>query len=128
MPEPAKTTKAKTADLSNRFAALAAPAPEVPEEEPPARPARQPRAVSAVTAAPPMAAEQSRPKDWPVRIPLNVDEEMRRALEEARLDDRIETTARIRAMIQLWQEDDRLRARVNKRARDLRPGSRIPHR
>ena len=57
---------------------------------------------------------------WSVRVPLNVDEEMRRALEVARMDDRIETTARVRAMIQLWQEDERLRARINKRAKDMR--------
>jgi hypothetical protein len=45
---------------------------------------------------------------------------MKRALELARVEDGIVATARIRAMIQLWQEDERLRARVNKRARDLR--------
>jgi hypothetical protein len=120
----ARTTRAKAAEVGNRFAALAAaPAPEVqPDDdgqgEAPA--VRQPQAVTAVRAAGPMPAAQRAPKRWPVRIPLNTDEEMRRALEEARLEDRIDTTARIRAMIQLWQEDDRLRARVNKRAKDLR--------
>lgn len=129
MAEHAKSARTKAADLGNRFAALAA-APAVPPEEAKdtAPRARQPRAVSAVSAAGPMPAEQKTPKDWPVRIPLNVDEEMRRALEQARVDDRIETTARIRAMIQLWQEDERLRTRVNRRARDLRPGSRQPRR
>lgn len=117
MPDP-KTTKAKTADLGNRFAQLAA-VPAEPEEE--TRPARQSRAAAVVRDNGPMPAEQEAPKEteW-VRIPLNVDEEMRRALEQARLDDRIETTVRIRAMIQLWQEDERHRARVDKRARMLR--------
>jgi hypothetical protein len=120
----ARNTKARAAEVGNRFAALAAtPAPAVQpgdDDQGAAAPARQPRAVAAVRAAGPMPAAQGTPKRWPVRIPLNADEEMRRALEEARLEDRIDTTARIRAMIQLWQEDDRLRARVNKRAKDLR--------
>jgi hypothetical protein len=71
-------------------------------------------------------ADQPRVKEWPVRIPLNVDDEMRRALEQARVDDRIETTARIRAMIHLWREDQAFRARVNKLAPSFRPGGRAP--
>jgi hypothetical protein len=51
---------------------------------------------------------------------------MRRALEQARVDDRIETTARIRAMIRLWQEDEQFRARVNELAPAFRPGGRAP--
>jgi hypothetical protein len=98
---------------------------------------RRPSSVSslrAAAAAPaPLAAsaepipeEQPRAKEWPVRIPLNVDDGMRRALEQARVDDRIETTARIRAMIHLWQEDDQFRARVNELAATFRPGARPP--
>jgi hypothetical protein len=107
----ARTTRARAAEVGDRFAALAAtPAPggqadDDQDETPAAR-----RSTGAMPAA------QKPPKRWPVRVPLNVDEEMRRDLELARLDDRIDTTARIRAMIRLWQEDDRLRARVNKRA------------
>ena len=74
--------------------------------------------------AEPMPADQSRAKEWPVRIPLNVDDDMRRALEGARVDDRIETTARIRAMIHLWQEDRAFRDRVNELARSFRAGGR----
>lgn len=77
----------------------------------------------AVSAAP-MPADRPRAKEWPVRIPLNVDDEMRRALEQARVDDRIETTARIRAMIHLWQEDQAFRDRVNELAPSFRPGVR----
>jgi hypothetical protein len=78
--------------------------------------------AAALADAPAPAAEKKGPR-FKVRIPLNADPEMRRALEEARLEDRIDTTTRIRAMIKLWQEDDRLRARVNKRAAqpDVRP-------
>jgi hypothetical protein len=80
----------------------------------------------AASAAPMPADDQPRAKEWPVRIPLNVDDEMRRALESARVDDRIETTARIRAMIHLWQEDPAFRDRVNKLAPSFRPGGRAP--
>jgi hypothetical protein len=82
-------------------------------------------AAPAPLAAGPPPADQPRPvKAWPVRIPLNVDDEMRRALEQARTAYRIETTARIRAMISLWQEDETFRARVNELAPDFRPGAR----
>lgn len=76
--------------------------------------------------AAPIADDQPKAKEWPVRIPLNVDDEMRRALEQARVDDRIETTARIRAMIHLWQQDQAFRARVNELAPSFRPGGRAP--
>ena len=51
---------------------------------------------------------------------MTASTDMKRDLELARLDDGIEVTARLRAMITLWQEDPKLRARVDKRARDLR--------
>jgi hypothetical protein len=102
-----KTGLRRPSSVSNLRAAAAAPAP------------------LAATAAP-MPEDQPRAKEWPVRIPLNVDDEMRTALEQARTADRIETTARIRAMIHLWQEDEQFRARVNELARTFRPGSRSP--
>jgi len=73
----------------------------------------------AATAAP-MPAEQDKPDRWPARISMTASTEMKRALDLARLDDGIEVTARIRAMITLWQEDRRLRARVDKLAKTLR--------
>ena len=73
----------------------------------------------AATAAP-MPAEQDKPDRWPARISMTASPEMKRALDLARLNDGIEVTARIRAMITLWQEDRRLRARVDKLARTLR--------
>jgi hypothetical protein len=124
MAEQAKaTTRTRAADLGSRIAALH---PEGTAEEAPAPKARAPRAPRAAraarmpAAAPAMPAAQKTPERWPERISLKTDTDMKRALEQARLDDRIEVTARIRAMIQLWQEDDRLRARVDRRARDLR--------
>lgn len=65
-------------------------------------------------------AEQERPDKWPARISLTASADMKRALDLARVDDGIEATARIRAMIALWQSDERLRARVDKLARSLR--------
>jgi glucose/arabinose dehydrogenase len=73
-----------------------------------------------VATAAPMPAEQDKPDRWPARISMTASPEMKRALDLARLDDGIEVTARIRAMITLWQEDRRLRARVDKLARTLR--------
>ena len=57
---------------------------------------------------------------WAARISMTVSPAMKRDLELARLDDGIEVTARLRAMITLWQQDPKLRARVDKLARDLR--------
>jgi len=68
----------------------------------------------------PMPAEQDKPDRWPARISMTASLEMKRALDLARLDDGIEVTARIRAMITLWQEDRRLRDRVDKLAKALR--------
>jgi hypothetical protein len=92
----------RPSSVTNLRAAAAAPAP--------------------LAAGPPPPEEQPRPakKKYPERIPLNVDDEMRRALEQARVNDRVETTARIRAMIHLWQEDETFRARVNELAPDFR--------
>lgn len=102
-----KTGLRRPSSVSNLRAAAAAPA-------------------TLAATAPPTPQDQPRAKEWPVRIPLNVDDDMRRALEQARVDDRIETTARIRAMIHLWQEDEQFRARVNELAPTFRPGSRGP--
>lgn len=86
-------------------------------------------ASSAVTAEPeivpepapaPVPAGQDKADKWPARISLTASPEMKRALDLARVDDGIEATARIRAMIALWQSDDRLRVRVDKLARSLR--------
>lgn len=70
--------------------------------------------------AAPMPAEQDRPEKWAARISMTASPDMKRDLELARLDDGIEVTARLRAMITLWQEDPKLRARVDKLARGLR--------
>jgi hypothetical protein len=67
-----------------------------------------------------MPATQSRPPTWDARLSLTLSQEMKRALGQAKLDDGIEDTARIRAMITLWQDDERLRHRVDRLAKTLR--------
>jgi hypothetical protein len=57
---------------------------------------------------------------WTTRISMTASRDMKRQLEEARLDDGIEVTARLRAMIALWQSDPQLRGRVDDLARTLR--------
>lgn len=51
---------------------------------------------------------------------MTASREMKRDLDLARLDDGIEVTTRLRAMITLWQDDPKLRARIDKLARELR--------
>lgn len=65
----------------------------------------------------PMPAEQAKPEKFPARISMKVTPDMKRDLELARIDDGVEVTVRLRAMITLWQEDPKLRARIDKQAR-----------
>lgn len=69
--------------------------------------------------AAPMPAEQDKPEKFPARISMTATPDMKRDLDLARMDDRVEITVRLRAMITLWQEDPKLRARVDKLARDM---------
>jgi hypothetical protein len=122
-----KTTRDTQAGMTNAFAALAqtpaAPAPATPA---PARAARAPRQARAPRAAAPaaapaaMPATQQRPPAWDARLSLTLSQEMKRALDLAKVEDGIEGTARIRAMITLWQDDERLRNRIDRLAKTLR--------
>lgn len=51
------------------------------------------------------------------RHTLTLTPEQDRALKLARVDDDIDTTTRIRAMIELWEHDSRLRRRVDQLAK-----------
>ena len=64
-------------------------------------------------------AEAAQPK-WDARMSLTLSKSMKRALDLARVEDGIDGTARIRAMIALWETDERLRRRVDKEARNYR--------
>ena len=68
-----------------------------------------------------MPAEQARPRAfYSARISHTTTPEQKRALDLARVEDGIEATARLRAMTQLWIEDERVRTRVDKLARGMR--------
>lgn len=56
---------------------------------------------------------------YPKRMTLPLTVEDHRALRVAHLDDGVEATARLRAMLALWQQDERLRARIDKLARQM---------
>lgn len=84
-------------------------------DPPPARPAAVPAARGQQRREP----EPSAPA-WDARMSLTLSKQMKRALDSARVDDGVEGTARIRAMITLWQDDERFRNRVDKLAKTLR--------
>ena len=65
----------------------------------------------------PMPAEQAGAKRWNARANLTLTSEQKQALDMARAMDGIPDTARLRAMISLWPNDERIRARVDKLAR-----------
>jgi len=67
-----------------------------------------------------MPAVQAPTKAYPRKTTLPLSEGDWRALAEARLRDGTDTAARLRAMIALWREDERLRRSVDERARQLR--------
>src|SRR5215472_10756707 len=78
--------------------------------------AHAPETHNAIADLPDEAPQGPRPEKWPARISMTASREMKRELEAARLDDGIEVTARLRAMIMLWREDPQLRARVDETA------------
>jgi hypothetical protein len=51
---------------------------------------------------------------------LTLTKAQKKALDMARVDDGLEGTARIRAMIALWESDEKLRRRIDKLAREYR--------
>jgi hypothetical protein len=69
--------------------------------------------------------EEPRKNTGRVAVPMPKD--MRDDLALARIDDGVEATVRIRAMVELWQKDHRLRQRINKLAK-VRSAELISHR
>lgn len=63
-----------------------------------------------------MPAEARAPEAYPERIPLKVPADMKRDLVLAHAEDGIEVSARIRAMIAVWQRGGKFRAEVDKMA------------
>jgi hypothetical protein len=99
------------------------PAPEAP---PAARPARERKPAAArQRKAEHAPAEQKPQAAYDKRIPFMTDAEQHRALATARLEDGIEATTRLRAMVKLWIENERFRKRVNNLAADERLRDRL---
>jgi hypothetical protein len=103
--------------------------PTAIDETPPARAAEAPaasarraaRRTAPTPAVAPMpiaqqAADATRPRR--LMVPLSEDED--KALKVFRLDDGVPAAARIRAMLQLYREDDRWRRKVNDTVRRMR--------
>jgi hypothetical protein len=105
-----------------------AAAATAPTAEPAGQPAPhgRPVAVPDETAPPapppsrPAAAQPAEQPKWDARMSLTLSKPMKRDLDIARADDGIEGTARIRAMIALWQSDERLRKRIDREAKSYR--------
>jgi outer membrane biosynthesis protein TonB len=106
---------APTAEPEDQAAPAPAPAPAPPA---PARP--EPTAAPAPSAPQAAPADSPEPETWDARMSMTLSRQMKRDLDLARTDDGIEGTARVRAMIRLWQQDERLRRRVDKLAKSLR--------
>lgn len=119
---PAKKTAAKKAPATSTrktAAKKAAPAKKTAADD--ASPVKKKGDwVTPVGAPATMPAEQDRPRAlYSARITFTTTEQQRRALEAAKLEDRIDKTARLRAMVALWEQDERLRKRVDKLARSM---------
>lgn len=100
-----KTATAKPAGTAAKKTAAA------PQPRKAAEPRSEPEA---------MPAEQDKPIMYSDRINLTVTPEQKRALALAKVDDGIDGTARIRAMITMWQDDEKLRAKIDREARRMR--------
>jgi hypothetical protein len=111
---PARKSRFQTVQGATAPTAEPARPASVPAESPePEEPQDRPGPLSSRPGRVPAKAVQ--PK-YNARMSLTLPEEMKQALEMARVMDKIEGTARIRAMIRLWQTDERLRRRVDRAA------------
>ncbi|WHM41117.1 hypothetical protein [Streptomyces sp. BPTC-684] len=116
---PAKKTTARKSP-AKKTATPAAPA-DAGSEAPAAAPARPRRTAAAGPLArrtPP--AEQEKTTFYSERINLTTTPAQKKMLKLAGVEDGIDTTARIRAMIALYEEDERLRKRIDKLAQHWR--------
>ncbi|MGH3612687.1 MAG: hypothetical protein ACRDRK_08835 [Pseudonocardia sp.] len=113
-PVTAPSETATTADTGR-----SAPTRPAPADRPATRtPATRKQAPASRTPA--MPAEQPKPVTYNARINLTTTPEQNRALDLARVEDGIDKTARLRAMIALWEKDERLRRRIDKEAKSWR--------
>lgn len=122
---------APTAEAQRPAAPAAATQPET-QPEPVAQATDEQAAIPAQPTAPPVhpvprrgrTARREEPEErtpaWDARMSLTLTKAQKKALDMARVDDGLEGTARIRAMIALWESDEKLRRRIDKLAREYR--------
>lgn len=67
-----------------------------------------------------MPAEQARTGVYSVHVPLTMTPDMKSDLDSARVKDGVELTARVRALIQLWQDDPEIREKADQLAPSMR--------
>lgn len=123
-------------------ATAAAPAPEKkPAPKAPPKPTGRgtsgPKPVRTTTAQTPVSDDPDTPMPHELdpqeprkntgRVAVPMPKDMRDDLALARIDDGVEATVRIRAMVELWQRDHRLRQRIDKLAK-VRSAELISHR
>ncbi|MEU2874420.1 hypothetical protein ABZ769_35380 [Streptomyces olivoreticuli] len=116
-PAAKKAVTKKTAAAKKTSAA--SPAQDAGKEPTAPRAARKTAAApSPARTAPP--AEQEKTTFYSARINLTTTPAQKKMLKLAAVEDGIDTTARIRAMIALYEEDERLRKRIDKLAQHWR--------
>jgi hypothetical protein len=119
-PAPRPPTSISDARRGQRADAPAA----APDPGPPDSPASTPPAAAspapAARTAPAQTAPAAAASPYRERISITLTIGQIQALRIARAQDGIQATARIRAMIGLWQDDPELRDRIDRLARDWR--------
>lgn len=114
--KPAATRGAAIKDQMAALRAVPEPAPAAePRSTATARPTSSKRAARPRRGAQ-MAAEQKPEPTYRKRIPFMTDDEQHRALATARLEDGIQATTRLRAMVELWMTNPDYRRRVDRLA------------
>jgi hypothetical protein len=116
---------AKKPELKDQFASLlgagGAPAPAEPSGDDAAdeRARKQPAPSRKRTTPATMPAAQEKPAKYSARLNATMTEKMRKELKMAGVEDGIDDTVRIRAMITVWSEHPNYRRMVDKVAKDL---------
>jgi hypothetical protein len=120
-----KAGTARAAAIADQMAALrAVPTPEA-EPEPTAAEAPKRRRTTRPRKTEQAPAQQKPQATYDKRIPFMTDDEQHKALAAARLEDGIEATTRLRAMVKLWMTDKRFRKSVDELAADDRLKERL---
>jgi hypothetical protein len=128
-PPPAESTAAPVAPPKKPVARK--PTGGAGSGEKPVRTTKPPKDQTPVSDDPdtplPHEYDPQEPRKNTGRVAVPMPKDMRNDLALARIEDGVEATVRIRAMVELWQKDRRLRQRVDKLAK-VRSAELISHR